>query len=274
MTLKTYFMGKLTHLLMKETQTQPTLLSDFERIRFEVRPCDLLLIEGSSRVSRVIKTMTQSPWSHAALYIGRIHDIENPILRERVEAYCTKEMLEEQLLIESVLDKGVVVLPISHYKNAHMRICRPSGLARQDAQKVIGYAIGRLGIQYDVRQMLDLARLLLPWNIIPRRFRSSLFKSGPSTRMICSTLIAEAFHSVHFPILPVIKPNLESGIELIPRNPRLYTPSDFDYSPFFEIIKYPIIDVTQQALYRHLPWAKGGALSEQRGGLFDGEKKS
>ncbi|MFG1491737.1 hypothetical protein ABMA58_20975, partial [Oceanospirillum sp. HFRX-1_2] len=38
-------------------------LSDFERIRYEVRPCDVLLIEGRSRVSDVIKMITQSPWS-------------------------------------------------------------------------------------------------------------------------------------------------------------------------------------------------------------------
>ena len=62
-------------------------LSDFERIRYEIRPCDVLLVEGRSRVSDVIKMVTQSPWSHAALYIGRLHDIETPALREYVEKY-------------------------------------------------------------------------------------------------------------------------------------------------------------------------------------------
>lgn len=271
--LKDRIVAGLVKWLMTEKYDHPTMLTDFERIRFEIRPCDVLLIEGSSRVSNVIKAITQSTWSHAALYMGRLHDIENPVLRERVREFCPPEFLEEQLVIESLLGKGTAINPISLYKNAHIRICRPVGLDRQDAQKVIGYTIGRLGVEYDIRQILDLARLLLPWSILPRHWRSTLFKSkaGTSTRMICSTLIAEAFRSVRFPILPVIQHNLTTGVELIPRNPRLYTPSDFDYSPFFEIIKYPIIDMSNPGIYRHLPWAKEGTLSDQRGGWSPGK---
>ncbi len=44
-----------------------TPLSDFEKVRHEVRPCDVVLIEGRSRVAEVIKLITQSSWSHAAL---------------------------------------------------------------------------------------------------------------------------------------------------------------------------------------------------------------
>ena len=88
-----------------------------------------------------------------------------------------------------------------------MRICRPDGIAREDNQKVLSYAIRQLGMPYNVRQILDLARLLFPWSILPRRWRSSLFvyNAGDATQQICSTLIAEAFASVKFPILPVIK---------------------------------------------------------------------
>ncbi len=31
---------------------------------------DVLLVEGNSRISTAIKYLTQSTWSHAALYIG------------------------------------------------------------------------------------------------------------------------------------------------------------------------------------------------------------
>jgi len=55
-------------------------LCDFNRLRFELRPCDVLLVEGRSRVAEVIKLITQSPWSHSALYIGRLFDIRNPKL--------------------------------------------------------------------------------------------------------------------------------------------------------------------------------------------------
>ena len=60
--------------------------------------------------------------------------------------------------------------------------------------------------------------------------------------------------SVKFPILPLIHKDGKSMFELIHRNPRLFTPSDFDYSPYFDIIKYPVFHIGQQAHYRSLPW--------------------
>src|SRR3970040_3110932 len=35
-----------------------------------LHPGDVLLVEGHSRVSTAIKYLTQSTWSHAALYVG------------------------------------------------------------------------------------------------------------------------------------------------------------------------------------------------------------
>ncbi len=61
-------------------------LCDFDRIRYEIRPCDVMLVEGRSRVSEIIRTVTQSPWSHSALYIGRIHDIDDGELREKIRS--------------------------------------------------------------------------------------------------------------------------------------------------------------------------------------------
>ena len=55
-------------------------LCDFDRICHEIIPGDVLLVEGANRISRIIKRVTHSPWTHAALYIGRVHSIENPEL--------------------------------------------------------------------------------------------------------------------------------------------------------------------------------------------------
>ena len=92
----------LTRWLMHDTRDSHTPLCDFERIRHEIKPCDVLLVEGSSRVSEVIKQTTQSPWSHAMLYIGRIHDIENEEVRNSIQA-SYQGALDEQLVIESEL---------------------------------------------------------------------------------------------------------------------------------------------------------------------------
>lgn len=235
-------------------------MCDFERIRYEVRPCDVLLTEGRSRVSDAIKYATQSAWSHSALYIGRLHDIEDLVLRNKVLDHFDGSP-DTQLLIEGVLGKGTIVTPLNFYRPDHIRICRPRGLSPQDAHRIVNYAINKLGSDYDVRQVLDLARFMLPWSILPRKWRSSLFTdNSQSTRTVCSTMIAEAFSSIHFPILPHIKKSEETGFELFQRNPRLYTPRDFDYSPYFEIIKFPFISVDEQPAYRKLPWNKEGVV--------------
>ncbi len=253
--LKRKLISNVQSWLLKEDAIHSMSLSDFDRIRFEVRPCDVLLIEGRSRVSQAIRSITQSPWSHACLYIGRLHDIDDVVLRKAVVDYFQGEP-EEQLVIEGMLGQGTIISPLRTYKSEHIRICRPRGISRSDAQKVIGYGIKRLGKDYDVRQIVDLALFLLPWGILPVKWRTRLFETnaGSDSKTVCSTLIADAFHSVGFPILPLIIEHEEKGLELIQRNTRLFTPSDFDYSPFFEIIKYPIVKSVEGGIYRDLPW--------------------
>jgi hypothetical protein len=240
-----------------------TPLSDFERIRHEVRPCDVVLIEGRSRVAEVIKLITQSAWSHAALYIGRLHDIEDPLLRDKLRQFYMGTP-DTQLIIESELGLGTVVRPLTKYECEHLRICRPRNLDYKDSQHVVRYSIGRLGTSYDVRQIFDLARFLFPWFIMPRRWRSSLFSSraGSSTHTVCSTMIAEAFGSIEFPILPLVKRIEGDRVKLYMRNPKLCTPSDFDYSPYFNIIKYPFLDFQDYAQQRLQPWSGATGLSE------------
>lgn len=241
---------------------------DFDRIRYELRPGDVLLIEGRSRVSEIIQSITQSAWSHAALYIGRLHDVEDPEIRNLI-CHHFNASPDTQLIIEGVMGKGTIVSDLSIYTQDHIRLCRPRGLSRQDAQLVINFAAKKLGCDYDLRNVLDLARFLLPWTFFPRKFRSQLFEHNPgeNTRTACSTMIAEAFNSVEFPILPLVQEHATKGIELITRNPKLYTPRDFDYSPYFEIIKYPFIQHTDYAMYRRLPWNRDGLVSHDRVGI-------
>ena len=248
-----------------------TPLCDFGRIGLEVKTCDVILVEGRSRVSDVIKLITQSSWSHAALYIGRLHDIENPQLRATLEKYYHGDV-DKQLIIESELGLGTVVRNLTVYEREHLRICRPRGLGFNDSQKVIAYAFGRLGTAYNVRQVFDLARFLFPWFIMPRRWRSSLFSARPghSTQTVCSTMIAEAFGLIQFPILPLVKRVEGDRVQLFMRNPKLCTPSDFDYSPYFDIIKYPFLDFHHHAQRRLLPWQGAARLSAEERGMYLG----
>ncbi|MBV1914820.1 MAG: lipo-like protein [Pseudomonadales bacterium] len=271
--MKLFRFQMISKLIIKWLSKTPKVsgfpLSDYERIRHELKSCDVLLVEGKSRVSRVIKLLTQSPWSHAFLYVGRLHDIEDPDIRKLVAASYNGN-LEDQLIIESELGVGTVVRSLSSYKDDHIRICRPRNLSHLDGQKIVAYLVHRLGMEYDVRQIFDLARFLFPWFIMPRRWRSSLFthNAGSATRTVCSTIIAHAFQSIQFPILPLIKKDEEKGLQLFRRNPKLMVPRDFDYSPYFDIIKYPFVDFSHHSGYQLLPWSGKAELTGEESQMY------
>lgn len=269
MGLKAQINKRLANWLNHESQVHDIPLCDFERLSFEIRPCDVLLVEGRSRVSQVIKTITQSIWTHSSLYIGRLHDIEDPKMREIVEAHFDGDP-STQLLIEPILGKGTIITPLTDYEGEHLRICRPRGLSRRDTQAVMGHAILHLGGDYDFRQMLDLARFFFPYGILPRRWRSTLFEHnvGIPTKTICSSMIASAFNHVHYPILPVIHQEKDGRYRLYKRNTRLYKPSDYDYSPYFEIHKYPFLGLDDLSVYRQLPWDENGLICNSKGDCF------
>ena len=87
----------------------------------------------------------------------------------------------------------------------HTRICRPIGLSDEDRARVCAYAAERIGFDYDLKNILDLMRYLFPLPV-PQRWRRRMMAlgSGHPTRIICSALIAQAFESVRYPILPKI----------------------------------------------------------------------
>ena len=270
MAIKTWLMDRLSTWLNTEVDdNEDAQLTDFESLCEELHQGDVLLVEGRTRISHIIKSITNSPWTHSVMYIGRFDEIRDEPLKEKVSEYFTGES-HEQLIIEAMLGEGTVIYPVTKYKNEHLRICRPKGLSRSDRQNVIAFALSQLGYDYDVRHLLDLARFLLPYGILPRRWRSTLFQqyAGRSTRNVCSYMLGEAFNTVNFPILPIAERTEDGGLKLYKRNPRLFTPRDFDYSPYFDIIKYPYFGLDDVAAYRGLPWDTNGMVCNANGDCF------
>jgi len=259
----------LVRWLTKEYAPEEFPACDFKRLRHELRPCDVLLIEGHSRVSEIIKAVTKSNWSHSVLYIGRLDEIRSHKLREKLNQHY-RGNTNEQLVIEGILGKGIIVSPLTNYHKDHIRICRADAISLQDSQRVMAYAINALGKAYDVRHIFDLLRLLFPFLLLPKHLFSSLFKpkQEENKKQICSSLLAEAFGSVKYPIMPKIVRNKEGKIQFIPRNPNLFTPKDFDYSPYFSIIKYPLFGLDNTAVYRQLPWTEEGIYSNDQVGFY------
>jgi hypothetical protein len=207
---------------------EPFVPSDADGLRATLQPGDVLLVEGSNHISGVIKYLTQSTWSHAALYVGPIGD---RVSREG----------EPLVLVEANIGEGVVAAPLSKYSRYHTRICRPVGLTEDDRAHVCNYATERIGFDYDVKNILDLLRYLFPLPV-PQRWRRRMMAlgSGHPTRIICSALIAQAFQSVRYPVLPTATRGSSafSRAEILDiRHSSLYAPRDFDISPYFEVVK-------------------------------------
>src|SRR5262245_17113254 len=94
---------------------EPFTPSDPHALRTALKPGDVLLVEGNNHISGVIKYLTQSTWSHAALYVGPVED-------------RTADDGEPHVLIEANIEDGVVSVPLSKYAQFHTRVCRPAGL--------------------------------------------------------------------------------------------------------------------------------------------------
>ena len=226
--------GHLARYLAKEVHVHAAVAATRpERLLATLRPGDVLLVEGHSRVSTAIKYLTQSTWSHAALYVGN--------------ALAEAGKNPEHCFIEADTVEGVRSVGIEVFANLHSRICPPVGLTAQDCQQVIAFAMARMGSAYDLRNVIDLARYLLPTPPVPLRFRRNMLAlgSGDPTRAICSTLIAQAFQSIRYPILPITtlqnddRPDCPACVNeiLSVRHHSLFAPRDFDVSPYFDVIK-------------------------------------
>lgn len=229
---------------------EPFTPSEADALREILRPGDVLLVEGNNHISGVIKYLTQSTWSHAALYVGPIGD--------RVS-----DKGEPLVLVEANLGEGVVAAPLSKYIRYHTRICRPVGLTDDDRARVCNYAAERIGFDYDLKNITDLLRYLLPLPV-PQRWRRRMMAlgSGDPTRIICSALIAQAFENVRFPILPIVnRAGSEAAAEEILeiRHSSLYAPRDFDISPYFEVVKPTIVRGFD---YRTMTWANSGGQTD------------
>ena len=224
---------------------------EIDKLAAALMPGDVLLVEGDTRISGAIKYLTQSTWSHAALFVGARAEIP---LRDG-------ELCDT---VEADIEEGVRAVPLAEHARLHTRICRPVGLSPVEREKVIEFSIARLGHHYDLKNVFDLARYLVPLPL-PRRWRrrAIAFGSGDPTRAICSTLIAQAFQAVRYPILPKVTrerygaPDCDDCVREFYRirHHSLFAPRDFDISPYFAIVKPTLAAASD---YRSITWVENG----------------
>lgn len=233
------WLSRPAHVHGTSLPTRLDLLADI------LRPCDVLLVEGQTRVSVAIKYLTQSTWSHAAIYVG--------VCESAGLTHC---------FVEADVVAGIRLVGLGEYDGLHCRVCRPVGLDDADRDRVIAFALGRVGLHYDLKNVFDLMRYLIPTPPVPQRWRRRMLAlgSGDPTRAICSTLVAQCFQAVRYPILPDVEtrsaacndcPDCIKEILRV-RHHSLFVPRDFDVSPYFQVVK-PRLE--HDFNYRKLAWA-------------------
>jgi hypothetical protein len=135
-----------------------------------LQPGDVLLVEGELRISSVIKYLTQSTWSHAALYVG--------------DALLTPPDGCGGMLVEADIEQGVIAVPVGKYARLNTRICRPVGLDAIDRRRVVQFMVSSLGKGYDLDNVIDLVRYLVPLHA-PARYRRRLLALGSGATRSC-----------------------------------------------------------------------------------------
>lgn len=256
--------------LTKPRRTYLRILpTNAEQLRATARKGDVILVDGDQRVSQVIKYMTQSSWSHAALYVG--DELWKRFPNRRAELELQYGADARHLMVEALMESGVIASPVTKYVHLNLRICRPVGLSDEHRQRVLDELIAQLGERYDLDNFLELARYFFPVSLIPSRFRHQALEMGNelTKEVICSSMIARAMQNVGYPILPQVTPVdgpspdgwlHRLGLRRAPypvlfhRNrPQLITPRDFDLSPYFAIVKLGAIETRFD--YRRIRWA-------------------
>ncbi len=214
--------------------------NDMARLYQQIRKGDVVLVEGSLRISQFVKYVTQSQWSHSALYVG------DELLRRggqlREQALTNFGDFADRLLIEALTDQGVVASPLEKYRCHNIRICKPCHIDPTDLNRVIHSVVADLGKQYDSHNFLDLALLFLSpmkFGHLKTRTAQSCLGNCTDLQVICSGMIAKAFQRVGYPILPAIElghpPNGQPRLTM--RHYSQILPRDFDLSPNFQIVK-------------------------------------
>lgn len=111
---------------------------------------------------------------------------------------------------------GVRAVPLSEFKEQRARILRPMALDDGDRHRLARWVVSRIGYQYDLGHVWALARSFLRLTPSPRTI------AHDTKRFICSSLLAQGFFFIGFPIAA------SEARSLIPR--------DFETASGFEVV--------------------------------------
>jgi len=211
----------------------PNNLTDIHRL---LVPGDVLLVDGDYGISDWIKVFSSHTWSHCALYTGT-----QPVSSSSLPEMGSDTNFD---LVEAIIGRGIILSSIKKYEHCNLRICRPKNLNRRQRQRVVHFALSKVGLPYDERNIFRFMGLPFNQGAKPTEDISDP-ESGGYT---CSGLIASAFSQVS---LEVIHYYDREARKIVPYHPSQIQPKDFDLSPNFEIIKiYPSTCTRRTGMFR------------------------
>ena len=178
-------------------------------------PGDVLLSDGNTRAAAIVRRVTGSPWSHVSMYVGPLEVAPDP-----------------RCVVEADVAAGVQAVRLSALKGLHVRVLRPTGLLDLERRRLSDWVTSRIGGDYDLAHAWMLATKLLRLPLGPR-MRAPASMAQSATRFICSSLLAQAFMLVGYPIMPL----LVGARGTAARDHRFVTPHDFQSAPVFEVVK-------------------------------------
>ena len=195
--LRARLIGALARYLA-EPISRPAATGDLPALSALLRPGDVILTEGNSRVAALVRRLTRSPWAHVSIYVGPLEAGDDP-----------------RCIVEADISAGVRAVPLSEFKGQRARIVRPFGLDQSDCRRLADWLLGRIGSPYDHAHAWALCRSLLKLPA-PRTMVQD------AKHFICSSLLVQAFVFVGYPIAT--------------SQARSVVPRDFESAAGFEVV--------------------------------------
>ena len=206
--------GLARYLAQPVRHYSPATTADPQSLSELLLPGDVLLTDGNTRIAALVKRITGSGWSHVSMYVGPLEEGPDPL--------C---------IVEADIAAGVRAVRLSELRGLHVRALRPTGLNEPERRRLADGVVTHIGAEYDLALAWALAgKLLLP--LAPRLPMPPTTMAQSATRFVCSTLLAQAFMLVGYPITPV---------QIAVRDPRAadhryVTPRDFESASVFEVV--------------------------------------
>jgi hypothetical protein len=139
---------------------------------------------------------------------------------------------DPRCIVEADIAAGVRSIRLSELTGLNVRVLRPVALNDTDRGRLAEWVVSRIGGEYDLKHAWALARSFLRLPPKSDLAPASSGFAGSATRFICSSLLANAFALVGYPILPVRK----AVIAVSAADQRNIIPGDFETAPVFEVV--------------------------------------